>query len=112
MNSAGEVFGERETLKLGIAGPRVVNRSGEWRDTRGRGPERNGARPKGEMTTRVLSVKAGSEDEDVTACVLLLRGVMRTNDASAGEMVMTGAVMAGALDDGEVPAVKDSAAET
>ena len=54
------------------------------------------------MTTRVLGVKTGTEDEDATACVLLLPGAMRKNDAGTGEAAMSEASGAGALDDGEV----------
>lgn len=54
------------------------------------------------MMTRVLGVRTGNEDEDVTVCVLLLPGAMRKNDAGTGEAAMSEASGAGALDDGEV----------
>jgi len=72
----------------------------------------NGDRPAGEMVTRVRGVKAESEDADANVCVLLLPGAMGKTDAGTGGAALTGAARAGALDDGEVCAVKERSAET
>ena len=70
----------------------------------------NGARPAGDMTTRVRGVKAESEDADAMVCVLLLPGASLTNRAGTGKATVARARGIGASEAGEVSPKMDHAA--
>ena len=72
----------------------------------------NGARPAGEVATRVRGVRAESEDADAAVCVLLLPGAMRKYEAGTGEVAVARADRAGALSGGEICAMQERAGET